>query len=45
MEVSEIDHFKRVQAAKGVHGSDSITGPTQFWLDFSNMIFPIHIII
>jgi len=31
MEVSEIDHFKRVQAAKGIHGSISITGPTQFW--------------
>jgi len=32
MEVSEIDHFKRVQAAKGVHDSDSKTGPTQMTL-------------
>ena len=31
MEVSKIDHFKCVQAAKVIHGSDSITGPTQFW--------------
>jgi len=31
MEVSEIDDFKRVQAAKGIHGSDSMTGSTQFW--------------
>jgi hypothetical protein len=30
MKVSEINHFKRVQAAKGVHGSDSIADPTQF---------------
>jgi len=30
MEVSEIDHFKHVQAAKGVHGSDGITDPNQF---------------
>jgi len=31
MKVSEINRLKRVQAAKGVNGSDSITGPTQFW--------------
>jgi len=31
VKVSEINNFKHVQAAKGVHGSDGITGPTQFW--------------
>jgi len=31
MKVSIINHFKNVEAAKGVHGSDGITGPTQFW--------------
>jgi len=29
MKVSEINHFKCVQAAKAVHGCDSITDPTQ----------------
>jgi len=33
MKVSEINHFKCVQAAKAVHGSDSMTGPYNFYVN------------
>ena len=45
MKISKVDHFKRVHAANGVHGSNSITSPTQFWKYFCNMILPTYVVI
>jgi len=45
MKISKVYHFKHVHAANGVHGSNSITSPTQFWKYFYNMILPTYVVI
>jgi len=45
MKISNAGHFKCVHAANGVHGSNSITSPTQFWKYFYNMILPTYVVI
>ena len=45
MKISKVNHFKCVHAANWVHGSNSITSPTQFWKYFYNTILPIYVVI